>query len=144
MDLAKYFGRVNHDVLMERLSRRITDRRVLGLICRYPVAGALAEGVVVERHEGTPQGGPPSPLLANALLEEVDKAMEKWGLTFAHYTDDLNVYTGSRRAQERGGASVGAQVPPAHACWSPHSGRRLAHAGHPALLNIRWDSARPG
>ena len=89
---------MNHDVLMERLSRRIADRRMLRLIRRYLVAGVLADGVVVERHEGTPQGGPLSPLLANVLLDEVDKELEKRGLVFARYADDLNVYTGSKRA----------------------------------------------
>lgn len=100
VDLAKFFDRVNHDVLMERLSRRIADGRVLGLIRRYLVAGVLADGVTVERHEGTPQGGPLSPLLANVLLDEVDKELEKRGHTFVRYADDLNVYTGSRRAAE--------------------------------------------
>ena len=98
VDLAKFFDRVNHDVLMERLSRRIADGRVLRLIRRYLVAGVLADGVVVERHEGTPQGGPLSPLLGNVLLDDVDKELEKRGLVFARYADDLNVYTGSKRA----------------------------------------------
>ncbi|MGH8897362.1 MAG: group II intron reverse transcriptase/maturase [Egibacteraceae bacterium] len=100
VDLAKFFDRVNHDVLMERLSRRIADGRVLRLIRRYLVAGIMADGVVVERHEGTPQGGPLSPLLANVLLDEVDRELEKRGLVFARYADDLNVYTGSRRAAD--------------------------------------------
>jgi len=100
VDLAKFFDRVNHDVLMERLSRRIGDGRVLGLIRRYLVAGVLVDGVVAERHEGTPQGGPLSPLLANVLLDEVDKALERRGLAFARYADDLNVYTGSKRAAD--------------------------------------------
>jgi RNA-directed DNA polymerase len=100
VDLAKFFDRVNHDVLMERLSRRITDRRVLRLIRRYLVAGMMAGGVVVERHEGTPQGGPLSPLLANVLLDEVDRELEKRGLAFVRYADDLNVYTGSKRAAD--------------------------------------------
>ena len=100
VDLAKFFDRVHHDVLMERLSRRIVDGRVLGLIRRYLVAGVMADGVVVERHEGTPQGGPLSPLLANVLLDEVDKALEQRGLVFARYADDLNVYTGSKRAAD--------------------------------------------
>jgi len=100
VDLAKFFDRVNHDVLMERLSRRIVDGRVLGLIRRYLVAGIMADGVVAERHEGTPQGGPLSPLLANVLLDEVDKALERRGLKFARYADDLNVYTGSKRAAD--------------------------------------------
>jgi RNA-directed DNA polymerase len=100
VDLAKFFDRVNHDVLMERLSRRIGDGRVLRLIRRYLVAGVMADGVVVERHEGTPQGGPLSPLLANVLLDVVDKELEKRGLGFARYADDLNVYTGSQRAAD--------------------------------------------
>lgn len=100
VDLAKFFDRVHHDVLMERLSRRIADGRVLGLIRRYLVAGVLADGVVVERAEGTPQGGPLSPLLANVLLDEVDRALEKRGLVFARYADDLNVYAGSKRAAD--------------------------------------------
>jgi group II intron reverse transcriptase/maturase len=100
VDLAKFFDRVNHDLLMERLSRRIGDRRVLRLIRRYLVAGIMADGVVVGRHEGTPQGGPLSPLLANVLLDEVDWALERRGLVFARYADDLNVYTGSRRAAD--------------------------------------------
>jgi len=100
VDLAKFFDRVNHDVLMERLSRRIADGRALGLIRRYLVAGVLADGVAVERHEGTPQGGPLSPLLANVLLDEVDKELEKRGLKFARYADDLNVYAGSKRAAD--------------------------------------------
>ena len=98
VDLAKFFDRVNHDVLMERLSRRIADGRVLRLIRRYLVAGVMAQGVAVARHEGTPQGGPLSPLLANVLLDEVDQELERRGLVFARYADDLNVYTGSQRA----------------------------------------------
>ena len=100
VDLAKFFDRVNHDVLMERLSRRIADGRVLRLIRRYLAAGIMADGVVVERHEGTPQGGPLSPLLANVLLDEVDQELEQRGLVFARYADDLNVYTGSQRAAD--------------------------------------------
>src|SRR3989475_3318275 len=92
--------RVNHDVLMGRLAKRIADKRVLGLIRRYLEAGVMANGVVMERYEGTPQGGPLSPLLANVLLDEVDKELEKRGLAFARYADDLNVYTGSKRAAQ--------------------------------------------
>jgi group II intron reverse transcriptase/maturase len=98
VDLAKFFDRVNHDVLMERLSRQIADGRVLRLIRRYLVAGIMANGITTERHEGTPQGGPLSPLLGNVLLDEVDKELERRGLVFARYADDLNVYTGSKRA----------------------------------------------
>jgi len=106
VDLEKFFDRVNHDVLMERLSRRIADRRVLRLIRRYLVAGVMADGVAVERHEGTPQGGPLSPLLANVLLDEVDRELEKRGLVFARYADDLNVYTGSQRAANHAMATL--------------------------------------
>jgi group II intron reverse transcriptase/maturase len=98
VDLEKFFDRVNHDVLMGRLAKRISDRRVLGLIRRYLDAGVMVNGVVMEREEGTPQGGPLSPLLANVLLDEVDKELEKHGHAFVRYADDCNVYVRSRRA----------------------------------------------
>lgn len=101
VDLEKFFDRVNHDVLMGRLAARIADGRVLGLIRRYLEAGVMAHGVVVERHEGTPQGGPLSPLLANVLLDEVDRELERRGHAFVRYADDCNVYVRSRRAGER-------------------------------------------
>jgi RNA-directed DNA polymerase len=101
VDLEQFFDRVNHDVLLGKLSQRIADRRVLGLIRRYLEAGMMAHGVVQERDEGTPQGGPLSPLLANVLLDEVDKALERRGHRFARYADDCNVYVRSRRAGER-------------------------------------------
>ena len=101
VDLEKFFDRVNHDVLMGRLAKRIADRRVLGLIRRYLNAGALANGIVMERQEGTPQGGPISPLLANVLLDEVDKELERRGHAFVRYADDCNVYVRSQRAGER-------------------------------------------
>jgi retron-type reverse transcriptase len=100
VDLEKFFDRVNHDVLMGRLEKRIGDKRMLGLIRCYLEAGIMADGVVMERYEGTPQGGPLSPLLANVLLDEVDKELEKRGLNFVRYADDLNVYVGSERAGE--------------------------------------------
>jgi RNA-directed DNA polymerase len=100
-DLEKFFDRVNHDVLMGRLARRISDRRVLGLIRRYLEAGVMVNGVAMERREGTPQGGPLSPLLANVLLDEVDKELEKRGHAFVRYADDCNVYVRSRRAGHR-------------------------------------------
>jgi len=101
VDLEKFFDRVHHDVLMERLSRRIKDKPVLRLIRRYLEAGILVNGVKVDRHEGTPQGGPISPLLANVLLDEVDKELEKRGHAFVRYADDCNVYVRSKRAGER-------------------------------------------
>jgi group II intron reverse transcriptase/maturase len=100
VDLEKFFDRVNHDVLMGKLSARIEDKRMLGLIRRYLEAGIMASGVVVERVEGTPQGGPLSPLLANVLLDEVDKELEKRGHAFVRYADDSNVYVRSKRAGE--------------------------------------------
>jgi len=101
VDLAKFFDRVNHDILMERLKRRIPDTAVLRLIRAYLNAGIMDDGVKVERDQGTPQGGPLSPLLANVLLDEVDKALEARGYCFARYADDANVYVGSQRAGER-------------------------------------------
>jgi group II intron reverse transcriptase/maturase len=100
VDLEAFFDRVNHDVLMGKLAQRIGDKVLLGLIRRYLQAGSMADGVVVARHEGTPQGGPLSPLLANLLLDEVDKELEARGHTFVRYADDCNVYVRSRRAGE--------------------------------------------
>jgi group II intron reverse transcriptase/maturase len=101
VDLSKFFDRVNHDLLMGRLAKRIEDKKMLALIRHYLEAGAMSAGVVVERHKGTPQGGPLSPLLANVLLDEVDKELERRGHAFARYADDCNVYVRSRRAGER-------------------------------------------
>ena len=101
VDLEKFFDRVNHDVLMGKLAKRIEDKRLLGLIRRYLEAGVMANGVAMERHEGTPQGGPLSPLLANVLLDEVDRELEKRGHAFVRYADDCNVYVRSKRAGER-------------------------------------------
>jgi RNA-directed DNA polymerase len=95
VDLAKFFDRVNHDILIDRLKRRIDDAGVIRLIRAYLSAGIMDGGVAVARHMGTPQGGPLSPLLANVLLDEVDKALEARGYSFARYADDCNVYVGS-------------------------------------------------
>ena len=101
VDLEKFFDRVNHDILIDRLKKRIGDAGVIRLVRAYLNAGIMDGGVVVERHLGTPQGGPLSPLLANVLLDEVDKALEARGYSFARYADDCNVYVGSRKAGER-------------------------------------------
>ena len=101
VDLEKFFDRVNHDVLMDRLAKRIDDKAVLRLIRRYLDAGIMDNGVVMERFEGTPQGGPLSPLLANVLLDDVDRELERRGHRFVRYADDCNVYVRSRRAGER-------------------------------------------
>jgi group II intron reverse transcriptase/maturase len=101
VDLEKFFDRVNHDVLMGKLANRIEDRRVLRLIRRVLEAGVMADGVVLDRRKGTPQGGPLSPLLANVLLDEVDRSLEQRGHCFVRYADDLRVFVGSKRAGER-------------------------------------------
>lgn len=101
IDLEKFFDRVNHDVLMSRLARRIKDKRVLRLIRRYLQAGMMSNGLTTARREGTPQGGPLSPLLSNILLDELDKELERRGHKFCRYADDSNVYVQSRSAGER-------------------------------------------
>ncbi|WP_234896540.1 group II intron reverse transcriptase/maturase [Sinorhizobium meliloti] len=98
VDLEKFFDRVNHDILIDRLSKRISDKRVIRLIRAYLNSGIMDHGVVQERVMGTPQGGPLSPLLANVLLDEVDKELERRGHCFVRYADDCNVYVGSRKA----------------------------------------------
>jgi RNA-directed DNA polymerase len=106
MDLEKFFDRVNHDILMSRLARRIEDKRILGLIRRYLQAGMMEGGLVSARTEGTPQGGPLSPLLSNILLDELDKELERRGHRFVRYADDCNIYVRSRRSGERVLASI--------------------------------------
>jgi RNA-directed DNA polymerase len=101
IDLEKFFDRVNHDVLMSRVARKIEDKRVLGLIRRYLQAGVMEGGLVTQPVEGTPQGGPLSPLLSNIMLDELDKELEKRGHLFCRYADDCNIYVRSKRAGER-------------------------------------------
>ena len=101
VDLEKFFDRVNHDILIERLRKRVPDQGAIRLIRAYLNSGILDGGLVMQRHEGTPQGGPLSPLLANVLLDEVDKELERRGHCFVRYADDCNVYVHSRRAGER-------------------------------------------
>jgi len=106
LDLEKFFDRVQHDVLMARVSRRVRDKRVLALIGRFLRAGMMQNGVCVRREEGTPQGGPLSPLLANILLDDLDKELEKRGHRFCRYADDCNIYVKSEAAGQRVMASV--------------------------------------
>jgi RNA-directed DNA polymerase len=106
LDLEKFFDRVNHDLLMGRLAQKIGDKRLLRLIRRYLEAGVMLNGVVIEREEGTPQGGPLSPLLANILLDELDRELTRRGHSFCRYADDCNIYVQSQRAGERVMASV--------------------------------------
>lgn len=101
MDLEKFFDRVNHDVLMARVKRKVKDERVLKLIRRYLEAGLMEGGVASARTEGTPQGGPLSPLLSNILLTDLDRELERRGHRFCRYADDCNIYVGSQRAGQR-------------------------------------------
>jgi RNA-directed DNA polymerase len=106
IDLEKFFDRVNHDLAMSRLAQRIGDTRLLTITRRFLQAGMMAGGVCVERQEGTPQGGPLSPLIANLLLDDLDKELERRGHRFCRYADDCNIYVRSRAAGERVMASV--------------------------------------
>jgi RNA-directed DNA polymerase len=106
LDLEKFFDRVNHDILMSRLARRVKDKRLLRLIRRYLEAGMMRGGLVTARSEGTPQGGPLSPLLSNILLDELDRELERRGHRFCRYADDCNIYVKSERAGQRVLASI--------------------------------------
>jgi len=106
MDITKFFDHVNHDILMNRIAQTIRDKRVLRLIGRYLRAGVMIEGVVQASEEGTPQGGPLSPLLANIYLDALDQELVARGLAFSRYADDCNIYVSSQRAAERVLASI--------------------------------------
>lgn len=106
IDLEKFFDRVNHDILMARLARHVADKRLLRIVRRFLEAGLMTEGVCVRRDEGTPQGGPLSPLLANLLLDDLDKELERRGHRFCRYADDCNIYVQSQAAGARVLASV--------------------------------------
>jgi RNA-directed DNA polymerase len=106
IDLEKFFDRVNHDMVMARLARHVRDKRLLHIVRRFLEAGMMWDGVCNERHEGTPQGGPLSPLLANLLLDDLDKELERRGHRFCRYADDCNIYVRTQKAGERVMASV--------------------------------------
>jgi RNA-directed DNA polymerase len=101
LDLEKFFDRVNHDILMSRIARRIGDKRLLLIIRRFLQAGLMQDGVCVAREDGTPQGGPLSPLLANLLLDDLDQLLESRGHRFCRYADDCNIYVRSLAAGQR-------------------------------------------
>lgn len=101
IDLEKFFDRVNHDILMARVAREVKDKKVLKLIRAYLNSGVMVNGVVVDTEEGTPQGGPLSPLLSNIMLDDLDKELEKRGHKFVRYADDCNIYVKTQRAGER-------------------------------------------
>jgi len=106
IDLEKFFDRVNHDMLMARVAKRVTDKRVRKLIRAFLNAGVMENGLVYPIDEGTPQGGPLSPLLSNLVLDEFDQELTRRGHRFCRYADDCNIYVRSRRAGERVMASV--------------------------------------
>jgi len=106
IDLEKFFDRVNHDILMDRVERKVKDERLTRLIRRYLRAGIMENGLTTASTEGTPQGGPLSPLLSNILLDELDKELERRGSAFCRYADDCNIYVHSQRAGERVKASI--------------------------------------
>jgi group II intron reverse transcriptase/maturase len=106
LDLEKFFDRVNHDALMARVERKVKDERVLKLIRRYLEAGMMEGGVASARSEGTPQGGPLSPLLSNILLDDLDRELERRGHRFCRYADDCNIYVGSKQAGQRVMAAI--------------------------------------
>jgi len=106
IDLEKFFDRVNHDKLMARVARVVKDKRVLRLVRRYLQSGVMVNGVVMETEEGTPQGGPLSPLLANIMLDDLDKELERRGHRFVRYADDCNIYVKTERAGQRVMSSV--------------------------------------
>ena len=101
LDLEKFFDKVNHDILMSRVARKVKDQRILKLIRRYLKAGIMVDGVTTVPQQGTPQGGPLSPLLSNILLDDLDKELERRNLNFCRYADDCSIYVGSRKAGER-------------------------------------------
>lgn len=101
IDLEKFFDRVNHDILMSRLAKRIDDKRLLKIIRRFLEAGMMKQGVIIDRREGVPQGGPLSPLMSNLLLDDLDKELERREHKFCRYADDCNIYVRSLRSGER-------------------------------------------
>ena len=132
VDLARFFDRVNHDLLMARVARKVGDRRVLGLIRRFLEAGLMRDGLVQQRAEGTPQGGPLSPLLSNIMLNDLDRELERRGHAFVRYGDDCNVYLGSKAAAEHAFEAI------RHYCRGTSTGKTI-EALNPLLRG--WTSS---
>jgi group II intron reverse transcriptase/maturase len=143
VDLEKFFDRVNHDILMGKLRQRINDTAMLTIIRRYLRAGIMANGVVMARHEGTPQGGPLSPLLANVLLDDVDKELERRGHAFVRYADDCNVYVQSTRAGERLMRSMTRMYAKLRLCVNTTKSA-VAHVKHRQFLGYGFIQTRTG
>jgi RNA-directed DNA polymerase len=137
LDLEKVFDRVNHDVLLGRLAKRIGDPRLVRVLRRYLEAGVLADGVAIERHEGTPQGGPASPLLANILLDELDRELERRGHAFCRYADDVQIYVQSQRAGKRVLASVARFLERKLRLTVNHAKSAVARTGERTFLGYR-------
>ncbi|KAB0611653.1 group II intron reverse transcriptase/maturase [Castellaniella defragrans] len=137
LDLEKFFDRVNHDVLMARVARQVQDLRVLKLIRRFLEAGVMADGLVRARTEGTPQGGPLSPLLSNILLTDLDRHLEARGLAFCRYADDCNIYVSSQRAGERVMASTRAYLEKALRLVVNEAKSKVAKPGTRKFLGYR-------
>ena len=137
LDLEKFFDRVNHDILMSRLARRIEDKDVLRLIRRFLQAGMMQDGVCVTRDEGTPQGGPLSPLLANLLLDDLDKELERRGHRFCRYADDCNIYVRTVEAGERVMASVTSFLEDTLKLKVNRAKSAVAHVGKRKFLGYR-------
>jgi len=142
MDLEKFFDRMNHDVLMARVARKVRDKRVLKLIRRFLEAGMMADGLTRQRTEGTPQGGPLSPLLSNILLTDLDKHLEARGLAFCRYADDCNIYVGSGRAGERVMASTRAYLERALRLVVNEAKSKVARPGTRKFLGYRIATRR--
>ena len=132
LDLEKFFDRVNHDILMGLVAKRVTDKRILKLIRGFLTAGVLIDGLVGPTEEGTPQGGPLSPLLSNLMLDVLDKELEKRGHRFVRYADDCNIYVRSRRAGERVMSGI-ERLSQAQGQQGEERGRRAADSEIPGL-----------
>ena len=142
LDLEKFFDRVNHDMLMSRVALKVRDKRVLKLTGRYLRAGMFGRGLTQPRTEGTPQGGPLSPLLSNILLSDLDRELKRRGHAFCRYADDLNIYVRTRRSAERVMASITRFLEQqlrlkvnrakSAVAWPVVECRRLAHEPRPA------------